>query len=291
MYLPSWFSIFYTTLTSLMFMNVTAANQTIAVTWVDVVATAMITIGLCVAAFVLQGIGLYKMAKRQNVKYAFLAFIPFGKIALVGKLAGEISFFGHKVNRLGLYAMILEIILSVFYAFMLVAMYILYVENGAHLTIVGGLEKWSDLSSSALVWKRFWEIGQYVMNITGLVHAIVILMLYLGFYKRYVYRNNILLALGGVFFPLFNEVATFIIRNRALVDYDAIRRARQEEFRRRQQQSGPYGPYGGPFGGSYGNPYGGNPYGQSSTPPQEKKPDDPFGEFSEKTNTDDDPFA
>ena len=298
MYLPSWFSIFYTTLTSLVVWNLMDEKQAIAMAWGDVALMAGIIFALWLVAFILQGIGLYKMAKKQNIKQAFLAFVPFAKIYLVGKIAGEISFFGHRVQRLGFYAMLLEIVLSIFYIFMSVAMCILYVENGDKLSLVGELPQWSNLSSSALAWKQFWDVAQQIMSITGLIHAIIILMLYLGFYKRYVYRNNMLLVLGGVFLPFFNEIATFAIRNRNQIDWESVKRARQEEFRRRQQQGGQYGPYGGPYGGPfggpygnpYGNPYGGNPYGQSSTPPKEKKPEDPFGEFSEKTNADDDPF-
>ena len=62
---------------------------------------------LWLITFILQGIGLYKMAKKVNAKRKNLAFIPFAYTLLVEELAGEISFFGRKVKHLGLWAMIL----------------------------------------------------------------------------------------------------------------------------------------------------------------------------------------
>ena len=52
------------------------------------------------ALFILQGIGLSVMAKKQNVGSAWLAFVPFGNVFLMGKLAGESNAFGRKIKNL-----------------------------------------------------------------------------------------------------------------------------------------------------------------------------------------------
>ena len=56
---------------------------------------------LWIAAFVLQGAGLFVMAKRRHLKKKWLAFVPFANIYYMGKLAGECGFFGHKMKNAG----------------------------------------------------------------------------------------------------------------------------------------------------------------------------------------------
>ena len=41
------------------------------------------------ALFILQGVGLYVMAKKQGLKKKGLAFVPFVNILYMGKIAGE----------------------------------------------------------------------------------------------------------------------------------------------------------------------------------------------------------
>ena len=40
-------------------------------------------------SYILKGIGMYTMAKRQGMDYAWLAFIPFARTYLHGELAGD----------------------------------------------------------------------------------------------------------------------------------------------------------------------------------------------------------
>lgn len=289
-YYPSWFSVFYGAFLSLVMLRLSSGGV---MSWQETLVLSIVAFVLWLAVFILQGIGLYKMAKKANVKRRYLAFVPFGQIFLVGDLAGEISFFGHKIRRLGLYALILEIVAAVYYVVFAYSLYVLFVENGPNIEIVTNYPQWTNLSSYALGWKKFYDISTFVIEIMSLIHAIVMLMLYLGFYKRYSYRNNVILSLGGIFIPFFNGIATFVLRNREQVDYEAIMRARQEEIRRRQQQwQNTQNPYGGTYNGPYGNqgPYTGGNAGNGGTQ-KPSSPEDPFGEFSEKPKTDDDPFA
>ncbi len=283
-YYPSWFSVFYGAFLSLVVLRLSNGGV---MSWQETLVLSIVAFVLWLAVFILQGVGLYKMAKKANVKRRHLAFVPFGQILLVGELAGEISFFGHKIRRLGLYALILEIIAAIYYVVFAYSLYVLFVENGSNIEIVTNYHQWTNLSSYALGWKKFYDISSFVIEIMSLIHAIVILMLYLGFYKRYSYRHNVILSLGGIFIPFFNGIATFVLRNREQVDYEAILRARQEEYRRRQQQwqSGQS-----PYGGPYNTPYAGGNAGNGSSQ-QPSSPEDPFGEFSEKSKADDDPFA
>jgi len=284
-YYPGWYAIFETSLLSLLFVKLEKGY--VISPW-EVLILVGVAFALWLAAFILQGIGLYKMAKKEGHSRPWLAFVPFAHVMLVGKLAGDVSFFGHRIRRLGFYTMLLEIVAAIFYVFVSVAMYVLFVQNAEYMEIYTDpvvYIKWTGLPAAAQGWENFYKISDYVVGILSLVHALVLLILYMGFYKRYAYRNHFLLSIAGIFIPFFHHVAVFVIRNRARIDYEAILRARQEAFRAAQQQR-QNNPWQGGYGGAYGNPYG-NPYGSQSAnsqpsgeEPREKKPEDPFGEFS-----------
>ena len=212
------------------------------------------------------------MAKKANVNRRFLAFIPFAYTLLVEELAGEVSFFGHKVKRLGLWAMILEFISVVYHAFVVWALHVLYVRNGANLEYVSlsgiDIATWSHLSPEGVLWLQFYQSG--IESLIVLVESILFLLLYIGLYKRYVPHSASLLGIAGAFVPFFKPVAVFCLCNREPIDYEAVMRAKREAFRRQQQWGNPYG---NPYGNSYGNP---NP----TAAPQEEKPKDPFEEFA-----------
>ena len=59
------------------------------------------------------GIGLYKLAKNNDVQRAYLAWIPFANLYLMGKLAGKTSIFGWKIANIGLIVMILNLVTDV----------------------------------------------------------------------------------------------------------------------------------------------------------------------------------
>ena len=60
--------------------------------------------------FILQGVGLYTMAKKREMQKAWLSFIPFANIWYLGKLAGECYSFGHKVKRVGIFALVAQVV-------------------------------------------------------------------------------------------------------------------------------------------------------------------------------------
>lgn len=276
-YYPGWFSVYQTAFST--FGYVKEMRGSLMSGW-DALISAIIAFSIWLAVFILMGIGLFTMSKKTDSKRRYLAFVPFGQLFLLGELAGEVTFFGHKIRRLGLYAMIVEMVASAYYVLMSAAMYVLYVQNAALYELLNGIPTWNGLSVSATRWLNFYAISSnYVVGLLSLVNAVLILMLFIGFYRRYAaHRNAIWLAIGGVFIPFFNGIAVFVLRGRDRIDYEAILRARQEAFKRQQQQwqNGQFGPYGGGPYGPYGGPMGGNGQSWSQQPP---KPEDPFGEF------------
>ena len=238
--------------------------------------------------FILQGIGLSCMAKRRNIQKRWLAFVPFANIYFMGKLAGECGFFGHKMKNAGLYAMLAQIFSVLFTCLYIVAECYLYINHGEPQYSVDGMSTpyWPGLTGFSAGVLKFYEYGSFLYSILGLVAELLLLVLVMGLYKKYIPRNYMMMSMLTLFVPVARFITIFAIRNRAPFDYDAYIRARREEYFRRQQQqygnpyNNPYNnPYGTPHGNPYGNPYAGNA-GQPNGQTQQPKPEDPFEEFS-----------
>ncbi|MBQ8229592.1 MAG: sulfur globule family protein [Clostridia bacterium] len=247
--------------------------------------------------YLFQAFGLYAMAKKQGLKRKALAFIPFANIYYMGKITGECRFFARKVKHIGLYAMLVQILVSVAACLTVAAEIYLYTTYGeptrydttTELGVILGSPVWEGATSGlgkAAVW--YLNYGELLFVSTfGLVYEILMLVLVIALFKKYTMRGYFPLSILSVFVPFSRYIIIFVLRNREPIDYEAIMRARREAYIRQQQQyqnryGNPYGnPYNNPYG--YGNPYG-NPYGgqsngqnQNSAPP---KQEDPFEEFS-----------
>jgi hypothetical protein len=246
---------------------------------------------LWAGAFILQGFGIAKMAKNRGLKNRALAFVPFVNIWYIGKLAGEAQFFGQKVKRAGMYAMIAQIIATIFTLVMIAAEVYLWLNHGApQMETQLGAAYWPGLTGFSLTVSKFYDLSGYLTSILQLVCGIFLVILLMSLYKKYEPRNHFALSMLTLLVPVSRFIILFVIRGRKAIDYEAYMRARQEAYIRRRQQyynqyNGPYNRQGGnPYGGQYGqNPYGQNPYGQNAgqAPP---KSEEPFEEFSSRSS-------
>lgn len=238
---------------------------------------------LWLAAFILQGIGIAKMAKNRGLKNRALAFVPFVNIWYIGKLAGEAQFFGQKLKRAGMYAMVTQIIATIFTLVMIAAEVYLWVMHGApQMETQLGAAYWPGLTGFSLTVSRFYDLSGYLTSILQLVCGIFLVILLMSLYRKYEPRNHFALSILTFLVPVSRFIILFVIRNRKAIDYEAYMRARQEAYIRRRQQY--YNQYNNPYRGQYGqNPYGQNPYGQNAgqTPP---KSEEPFEEFSSRSS-------
>ena len=58
-----------------------------------------VALALWLGFFLLQGVGLYQMAKRRGFSKTWKAFLPFVNFLYIGKLAGDSQFFGQKMKK------------------------------------------------------------------------------------------------------------------------------------------------------------------------------------------------
>ncbi len=231
---------------------------------------------LWLGLFILQGFGLYAMAKRRGMNGKWKAFVPFVNIHYIGKLSGDCYIFGQRVKRVGLYAMLAQIVVTVLCALVVASEIYLYSTCGLPKFDEWNAPYWTGLQGFSLAVFNFYDVSGYLLPTFQLVCEILMLVLLLGLYKKYNPKNYMVLGFLELFVPLSRYIVVFVLRNRGAVDYEAYMRARHEAYMRRRQQY--QNPYGNPYGNPYNNPYG-NPYGNSQTPQNAPKPEDPFAEF------------
>lgn len=252
--------------------------------------SALFTVAVVLVFFILQGVALYCMAKKRGIGRRWMAFVPFANVMLIGRLAGEVTFFGQRIKRAGLYAMIVRMIVAaIVCSYVIVEIYLNKQGCIGYEPVDGVLEEYRRYFANGTRFERnlfryYNDAANLIYMIFGLIGEVLMLVLLCALFKQYAPERYMLLTVLTVFIPLSRYVITFVLRNRRAVNYQAYMRAKRESYMRRQQQyygQGGYNPYG-------GAPHGGTPYG-GQTPPQ-NKPEEPFSEFSSDKKADD-PFS
>lgn len=244
--------------------------------------SALVAVAVGLVFFVLQGFALYIMAKKRRLRYRWLAFVPFANIMLIGRLAGETTFFGQRIKRAGLYAMIAQIVITV-----LACSYIVsdvYLHQKGCIVYTGTtdvLEPYCAHFTEGRHFEKFlfnytYRIAGLLNGIFSLLYLVLMITLLSGLFKKYAPNGQVWMTVLTVVVPLSRCIILFVLRNRRAVDYRAYMQAKREAEMRRYQQyygQGGYRPYG---GSPYNTPNQG--YGPQGMP--QNKPEDPFAEFS-----------
>ena len=182
------------------------------------ISGAIVGAGIWAALFVLQGLGLYRMAKNRGMQKRWLAFVPFANVWYIGKLTGDCNVFGQRVKRAGLYTMLAQIITTLCCA--------LYVAMQMYLYAVVGVPNyheeigyyWITTGFSATA-EKIYTISGYILPIVQLVYELFLLVLLFGLYKRYYPKNYMFLGILSLFIPMSRYIAIFVLRNRQAIDY------------------------------------------------------------------------
>lgn len=247
--------------------------------------------GLWAALFVLQGFGLYYMAKRQGLPKRHLAFIPFASTLYMSKIAGQCTFFGRKMKHAGVYALIAQSLCALVCGMMIASQMYLYigcVENmhivkdvqliGEQEVVVGMRVYWTDLVGFEKVINVFYVYGSSILSIFELAYEVLMLVVVIALLRKYAPKNYFPLSILALFVPLSRYIMVFALKKRPAIDYEAYMRRRRADYIHQQQQY--YNQFGNPYanqGGQYNPNAQGNPNPQNNqTPP----PSDPFEEFS-----------
>ena len=257
--------------------------------------------GVYLVCLIFGGIGMHTMAKKVGMKHSWLAFLPFANTWYAGRLAGETQLFGKKMKRVGLYAMLAEVVYVAINVFSLVISFALYRpeywaesfnnDTGAFV----GIYLDTNRLPLSLRWLMTADIVCNVLNtISYLVLLFFLCVLFYAFFRKYYARGPFLMTFMCALLPLRGFVI-FAVRNNTPVDYNAYMRRKMEEYRR--QLGGGYGPYNGGGYDAYGNPASGgggedDPFSDFKGPPSSgggsSSPDG--GSDSGSSGSKDDPF-
>ena len=233
--------------------------------------TLILSVLTFVTVFILQGVGLYTMAKRRGLKYKALAFVPFANIWYIGKLAGDCYFFNHRVKGVGMSAMIMQICTVLLTCGGVAAEVYLRLVVGAPQEGDLGLIWPNNLTGISAQLLTFYEVVGYVLPIVQLVFEIFFIILAMSLYKKYAPKNHMFFSMLTLFIPISPYIIIFAIRNNPAVNYEEYIRAQREAYVRRQQQY--YNTYQNSYNRYENGNYGANP----------SKPDEPFAEFSSQS--------
>ena len=218
--------------------------------------------------FILQGIGLYTMAKNRSLPKKWLAFVPFVNIYYIGKLTGECDVFGQKMKRAGLYAMIAYTLVTLVYFSVIAVELYLYVTQGLpdKYNELNYAPQWYNLTGFSASAYEYYALSGHFISILQLAAEVLMLILLMGLLRKYTPKNYVILGILSALVPISRYIIIFILRKRKEIDYAEYIRAQREAFFRQQQQyrdmygspNGQNNPYGNPYRNPYGNPYGGN---------------------------------
>lgn len=237
------------------------------------IVVASIALAIFVALYLLKSIGVYKLAKNNGEKHAFLAWIPCAWIYLAVKLSGEVFVFGKKMKNFAVFAVI---ILGLVFA-MEIAGYVL-LEIPIALEFLKGKDIVISLDGMIQNYKMthtahtIYTVINYVSSFVSIIEIFVTVTLYFNLFKRFWPERFTMAAILSVFgfFPIF----AFVIRNKKPVNYQEWARQRYANYFANQN------PYGNPYGAPNQNMGNANvdPFEETTT----KEPEDPFAEFSDK---------
>lgn len=275
------------------YIGVNGATMAVPNGWVW--AMGAIIFAVIIGFYVLRGIGLSKLAKREGIKLWYFSWIPFLWFYVAGKLCVNVRFFEKPFKNFALFAVltcgIIELI-SLVIAFLvyipiggffvqggtiMISAYKEYIPSGCTIFNTGGMY----LGLSGFIdpySETFWSVINVVNMVSGildLLSIIIQIMIFSNIFRSFLPRHSFVATIFS-FFGFFGPFI-FAVRNNERFDYQEYIKGRYQAF--------------------YGNNY---PYGQNgvnngaSQTPEEKTPFDEFEDSqnkTEKNNDDNNPFS
>ncbi len=272
----------------------------------EVLTYAIIYTLVVIALYVLRSVGLYQLTKRQKIKNAWMAFIPFIWIYVASKLFGTLVLSGKPLKNFPLLVTIvfsisvtINFTINFLVYFPLVGYYLqggeIYFANTTSFNEVlqpMGFEKYYFMPTSVFVRGILYPYSNYAL--VGLIVAILqrvnallslfstflTVFVYMGIFRKFWPQRYILatvLSILGVF-----PIMIFIIRNHKAINFD--------DYIRSRYYGHAHNPYGG-VGGVDMRMGGESPVNRQNQK-MGKEPLDPFEEFENtKSEKGEDPFG
>lgn len=265
--------------------------------WVGLSIVLAVVIGF----YVLRSMGLFLLAKRQNIKHAYLAWIPLVWFYILCKLIGKTRLFNMPFEKIAVW---LCLIFAVAELLAIAINFILYFPLFQYSLIEGGkiyIGTGEQVGSELILYstveggigiyveKKILPFGIPVAKVNNIIsvlntaslffslaNVIVTISAYFAFFRKYLPQHYMLASLLSIFIPGVFAPFAFACRKKDAIDYNEYIRSRYQQYQN-------------PYQNPYNNPY--NQGGYNGGYSQPKQPDHPFSEFAEKGEVDPgDPF-
>ena len=266
----------------------------------QVLTIAIISLIVIIGLYVLRSVGLFTLAKKQNLKSAWLSFIPFVWIYVPAKVMGTIVLGRKPVKNFAIIVTVvfaLTEIISFVITFLANFPLIGYYLQGGKVYIAS-LETYNEsikamgflpyiFSGSIYVKGIVYPYNNLILlntiltilsstyNILSLVSVVLTVLVYIGLFRKFWPSRYVLATVLSVigFFPIM----AFVIRNKKAINFNEYMRSRY------------YGHGFNPYGGAYPNGMNTNSTSQQSSTTA-KQPPNPFEEFDNAEDKSD-PFG
>lgn len=185
--------------------------------WVLMIyAIVLIVVGIfALASYIVKGIGMYTIAKRQGQENPWLAFVPFARTYLHGELAGSITLKEKKIKSPGIWLLAMPFIygavFSIFYVIILVFGVGIIMKLGSgygHYGFTVGAGGIMGIIILALILIVVSVVYKAVYKVLGIL------------VNRQIFRNftsdnmSIAHAVLSAVVPLYESICMFVMRNR-----------------------------------------------------------------------------
>ncbi len=251
-----------------------------------------ISLAVIITLYVLRSIGLFMLAKRQNVQKAFLAWIPLVWFYVLCKLIGKARLFNMVYEKVAIW---LCVVFAVSQLLTIVANFIVYFPLFQYSLIEGGtiyIGSIEQIGEELLLYSSIDELmGIYVAKrilpfglpvakvnkilevidifsaIFGLASVVITISAYFAFFRKYLPQHFMLASLLSIFITPALAIFIFACRNKDAIDYNEYIRSRYQGYQN-------------PYQNPYNNPYNQGGYNRPNQAP--KQPESPFSEFDQK---------
>lgn len=190
-------------------------DMTIMLIYILILGVALI---VGIAEYILQGMGLYKLAQAQGIESPWMAFVPWLRTYLHGKVAGTISFGKKEIKNPGIWMVVAPLILGGIIAgmyFVLIAFMIIGAIGSTGIT--GG----SGYIGGVIMMILLFIILGFIMiaavayaAFTGVLRGMVNYQIFKRFHSESTAVFHMLLSL---FVPMYQAIYFFMLRKRVHV--------------------------------------------------------------------------
>lgn len=229
---------------------------------------------MMIVGYVFKGIAVYAMAKRENLKNKWFAWIPFLNYVLIGKLIGKAVVWGVEIKNLGLWVCLTSFFNFLMNALLNAGFYVTLLNemmNGSAIIKAANpfIEEW--LNQSGVLW----TVCFYLNSAVNLVYIFMYVSLVFLVFRQYKPERSLLFSILSIFVECLFGIFLFTVRNNEKVNYNDYLRSRANNYN--------YNNYRRYDGNGYNNRNDYTVYRGGSD-----GDDDPFPEFSNNKKSSDD---